>query len=486
MKIARHRKVSLAAVLAAVSCAACATNPVTGNREFSLMSEAQEVEIGQQLDPEVRNEMGVYGDQALQEYVEEIGMRLARQSHRPNLPWHFTVVDVPAINAFALPGGYIYVTRGLLAYLNDEAQLAGVLGHEIGHVTARHAAQAYTKATTGGLGLTVLGIFVPASRPFGGLAESALGVLFLKYGRDDELQSDRLGAEYAVKNGWDPGGVAGMLTTLARIEETGDRRGVPNWLSTHPQAADRVDRLRATVAELSQGTPESLAANRDEYVRRIDGIVFGDNPEEGVVRGSSFVHPDLRFSVEMPEGWEINNGKTQVVAKSPGEEQYVILQLVENPRGGSIEEVAERGMSSAGFRPVQGTDAQINGLTAHVGTYQGSVQGMGRVLTRAAHIQLERRVYRLAGIASPDDYPRVERWFDETIQSFRALNRTEAADVRPNHVDLYTVRAGDTWQSIAQRAGEGNVKATTLAIMNSYPVNEQPRPGDRIKIIVAG
>ena len=175
----RASRPSAIAVLA-LTIAACATNPATGKKEFSLMSEAQEVELGKNMDGEVRREMGVYQDAELQRYVESVGQRLARNSQRPTLDWHFAVVDQPAINAFALPGGYIYLTRGILPFLNSEAQLAGVLGHEIGHVTARHSAQKYTKATTAGIGVQLLSIFVPEARPLQNLTETALGVMFLK------------------------------------------------------------------------------------------------------------------------------------------------------------------------------------------------------------------------------------------------------------------------------------------------------------------
>src|SRR5918912_469451 len=192
---------------AALTATACATNPATGKKQISLMSEEQEIALGKQSDPEIRREMGVYNDPGLQEYISAVGMKLARGSERPNLPWHFTVVDSPAVNAFALPGGYIYITRGILPFLDDEAQLAGVLGHETGHVTARHAAQQYTTQTGAGLGLTLLSIFVPEARPFQGIAEQAAGLLFLKYSRDDELQADSLGVRYATRSGWNPAGV---------------------------------------------------------------------------------------------------------------------------------------------------------------------------------------------------------------------------------------------------------------------------------------
>ena len=178
---------------------ACATNPVTGRREITLMSEAQEIALGKESDAQVRQEMGVYDDPDLQRYVSDIGLRLAKLSERPNLPWQFTVVDQPAINAFALPGGFIYVTRGILPYLDNEAELAGVLGHEIGHVTARHSAQQYTRQIGGTVGLVALGVFVPAAQPFGQASQQAMGLLFLKYGRDDELQADS--ARRALRRG---------------------------------------------------------------------------------------------------------------------------------------------------------------------------------------------------------------------------------------------------------------------------------------------
>ena len=490
---ARHRPCPLsahvtAAVVAvlAMLLSACATNPATGQREFSLMSEAQEIQLGREMDPQVKQEMGVYNDAELQRYVSDVGMRLARASERPNLPWSFTVVDEPAVNAFALPGGKIYVTRGILAFLRDETQLAGVLGHEIGHVTARHSAQQYTKATSAGIGLTLLSIFVPEAQSFQGLAETALSVMFLKHGRDDELQADRLGVQYTGRTGWDPAGVAGMLRTLARLDEaSGSRRGVPNWLSTHPAPADRVAQVQRFIQENPSVVGTSGTDRREaDLSRYVDGMVFGDSPSDGIVRGNQFMHPELRLALAFPQGWEIQNSASQVIAKAPDRENFMILQLVPNASG-SIQQIAQGTMASAGFRQVQGQPTNVNGLNAYVGVYQGNMEGLGNAATVAAHIVHGGRVYLLAGLAPANQFTAVQNQFLSSIRSFRELNQREASSIHPNRIDIYTVRAGESWSSIAQRSG-GLVKPATLAIMNNYEPNQPPRPGDRIRIVVEG
>jgi predicted Zn-dependent protease len=479
-------RVAAAVLGASLLLGACATNPVTGERQFNLMSEAQEIQIGREMDPQVRQEMGIYTDAELQQYVESVAMPLARGSQRPNLPWQFSIVDSPSVNAFALPGGYIYVTRGLLAHLNDESELAGVLGHEIGHVTARHAAQQYSKAAGAEIGLTLSSIFFPGARPYGQFAGTGLGLLFLKYSRDDELQADRLGAQYAAQNGWDPGGVQDMLRTLARIDETAtDKRGVPNYLSTHPAPADRVTKIESEVSTIRASAGDKpFETDRENYLRRINGLVYGENPREGVVRGNELLHPDLRFALRFPEGWEVVNGRTQVVAKAPGERVFMLLDLVQQPQGATLKEIALNDMRRAGFRATEGGDTTLNGLRAFVGTFHGSMQNLGQVTARVAYVPINRTLFRVAGVAPPDMFERADSDFSASLRSFRELSAREADDIRPNRIDLYTVRRGETWQSIAQGPGGGNLQASALAIMNSFSPNEQPRAGDRIKIVV--
>ena len=473
------------ALFALIAAFACATNPATGKRQFNLMSEAQEISAGQEADAQVKKEMGLYSDGNLQEYISSIGMKLAQASERPNLPWHYSVVDVPAVNAFALPGGYIYITRGILPFLNDEAQLAGVLGHETGHVTARHAAQQYTRAVGGTVGLVALGIFVPGARPFGQLAEQGLGVLFLKYGRGDELQADQLGARYAALGKWDPAAVPDMLTTLGRLDEaSGQRRGVPNWLETHPEPLARVKEIQPTVQQLSAGRTD-FVRNRDAMLRAVDGIIYGDNPDQGVVRGTSFLHPPLRFRIDFPNGWDIQNSPEQVMAKAPGAEVYMLLEQVQMPRGNGVDNIARAQMENAGFRVVSGSRDRVNGLDAYIGLYQGSLEGLGSVRMRAAHIVHNGNIYLVAGFAAPDIFDPLDSAMLMSIRSFKPLTADEAAAVHPNRIDIYVVRPGDSWQSIAERSG-GVIKPATLAVMNGAEPNSQPMVGSRIKIVVGG
>jgi predicted Zn-dependent protease len=472
-------------LLLVVLVASCATNPVTGQREFTLMSESQEIAMGRESDVQVRAEMGVYSDPELAKYISDIGLRLAKLSERPNLPWQFTVVDQPAINAFALPGGFIYITRGILPFLNDEAELVGVLGHEIGHVTARHSVRQYTRTVGGVAALGALGVFVPAARPFGQISEQALGLLFLRYGREDELQADQLGARYAASGGWDPAGVPGMLSTLGRLDEaSGDRKGIPNWLSTHPEPLARVAEIKPTVAKLSAGRSD-FVTNREGLDRRIDGVIFGDNPEQGVIRGSAFLHPPLRFRIDFPPKWQIANSPQQVVAKAPDADVFMLLQGVTKPQGQTARDVAAAHMQAAGFQAVSGDRTTINGLDTFIGVYQGKVEGLGEVRSRAAHIAHGGAYYLVAGLVAPAGFDNVDGVFTNAIRSFRPLTTAEAQAIRPSRVDFYTVRDGDTWASLAERSG-GAIGASTLAAMNQSSAGVPPRVGARIRIVVAG
>ena len=278
-----------------------------------------------------------------------------------------------------------------------------------------------------------------------------------------------------------------MLSTLSRMSEGSGGRGVPNWLSTHPDASDRVERVGSTLAELAARMDiTGLRVNRQGYLDRLDGLIYGDDPDQGVVRGRDFLHTELRFALRFPDGWEVVNTETQVGATQPGEEVYMVLQLVTNPERRELEALAVDNMRRGGYRLDAGGETAINGLDAFVGTFTGGRDDGPQHRARIAYIDHRRSVYALGGLAKVEAYDRVEAEFNEAIRSFRPLSAAEAEEIRPNRIRFYTVDAGDTWQSIAQDAGQDIVGSNTLAILNGLPVNEQPRSGDRIKIVVEG
>ncbi len=470
-------------VVLCVVAISCATNPATGRRQLILMSEAEEVALGRQSDAEIRQQMGVYQDTNLQRYVDRVGQRLAQQSFRKNLQWTFTVVDESAVNAFALPGGYIYLTRGILPFLRDEAELAGVLGHEIGHVDGKHTVDQYSKQQIVGGALMGAAIFFPKWQGALGAGSLAAQLAFLKFGRDAELESDRLGVGYSSGAGWAPGAMQGVLGTLGRLDEAqGSRRGVPNWALTHPPAADRIEQLQESIA--AARAKGGTQTNPTEFERMIDGIVVGDSREKGMVRGNDFVHPVMRFSLEFPQGWEIMNGAQQVTAVPDEQASVALLLQLSSNRNASPQQAARADMSGAGLQQTSGGATRINGLDAYVGTYEGVMENQ-RVVFRVAHIRSGDQMYVVAGLATPNNFNQADRIFAQTIQSFRQLSAGEAERIQPDRLDYYTVRQGDTWESLARR-GASPLRPETLAIMNGSDPGTPPRAGARIRVLVGG
>jgi predicted Zn-dependent protease len=321
----RMAVLAVAAALAAALAVSCATNPVTGRRELSLVSAGQELAIGREGHGAIVGEYGRYDDAGLQAYVDSVGQALAKVSHRPELAWTFTVLDDPVVNAFALPGGYIYITRGILAHFDSEAQLAGVLGHEIGHVTARHGAQQMTQQQLLGAGLALGTLFSETVRRYSREAQTALGLLTLKYGRDDENEADALGVRYSTSGGWDPRQIPRTYEMLKRV---GDRAGqrLPAFLSTHPDPGDRMQRTTALAAEAAAGRTGLLVRQRD-FLRRIDGVVYGPDPRQGYFEGTRYFHPQMKLEITFPSGWKTQDTKSAVVAVSADQKGQMQLSL---------------------------------------------------------------------------------------------------------------------------------------------------------------
>ncbi|MGH7480528.1 MAG: M48 family metalloprotease [Longimicrobiales bacterium] len=454
-----RRPAALAALGALFWGTGCATNPVTGETELALISEQQEIQLGQQTAQQVAASIGLVQDDALQAYVQRVGETLARASERPRLPWTFRVVDDPTPNAFALPGGYIFLTRGMLALMDSEAELAAVLGHEIGHVTARHSVNQISRAQLAQIGLGIGGILVPELQQFGGLASAGLQLLFLKYGRDDERQADELGFAYAGNAGYDLREMDDVFASLQRIGEREGRSGLPTWLSSHPAPAERIEAIRQRLAE-TQRAPDARLARAD-YLEEIEGLVYGENPRNGFFEGSTFLHPDLRFRLEFPRGWPTQNMAQAVVAGSPGQDALLQLTLAEAT---SADAAARAFFGQQGVRAGATSRASIGGLPAVAGEFQAQTQ-QGVLQGIVAFIEHGGRTYQLMGYAPAQVYPRYASVFEQTLRSFRTLNDPGALAVEPDRLEIVRIERAMTLAEFDRRYPSA-VPIEELAIIN--------------------
>ena len=470
----------LVAALAAGPIASCARNPVTGKNELSLVSESQEIQMGQQAAQEVAQTIGFVENPALQEYVAGIGKRMAAKSERPNLPWEFHVVNDAAVNAFALPGGFIFVTRGLLAYMNNEAELASVLGHEIGHVTARHSVQQISKAQLATLGLGLGSILSSDIAQFAGLASQGLGVLFLKYGRDAENQADQLGFKYALGLNYDVREMANVFQTLGRASGGGEGR-LPEWLSTHPNPENRVARTLERLDTLRTSLANAVV-NREQYLEHIKGLTFGDDPRQGFFEGTTFYHPDMRFQVQFPEGWKTQNTPAAVVAVSPQEDAIIQLALAGNtpPR-----EAASKFLSQEGIQPGQGSTQTINGNPAATSYFQAQTQ-QGVIEGLVAFVAYGGRTFALLGYTPQGKLGTYDDELRRTISSFDQLRNSAALSVQPAKLELVKLPREMTLAQFYQTY-PSTASIEELAIINELEGPESVIPRGRIvKRVVGG
>jgi len=454
--------------------AACVRNPATGQRQFSLISEAQEIQMGREYDAQIVASLGLYPDTALQRYVQELGSRLAATSERPHLPWTFRVLDDPVVNAFALPGGYIYVTRGILAYLGSEAELASVLGHEIGHVTARHSVSRMSTQQLAQLGLAVGVLLRPELESVAGLANAGLSVLFLKYSRDDERQSDDLGLRYMRRGGYDPREMADVFAMLESVSSAEGGGRVPEWLSTHPDPGNRRDRIERQVAALPPDS-QSGRVERESFLRRLNGLVFGDNPRDGFFRGNEFLHPELAFRFSFPAGWSTSNQKSAVVAVSPNQDAVVQITLAEE----STPEAAARRFFSAQGMAGSPRSQRINGLDAVTGSFAATTQS-GPVRGIAAFIAHGGRVYNVLAYAIESRWSAYDAAVRQAVGSFARLTDQAALSVQPQRLEIVTLDRPMTLQEFAQRY-PGPASIDLLARLNQVEPGHRFNAGDVVK-----
>ncbi len=463
----------------------CVKNPVTGGRQLALISESQEIEIGAASHPEILSEFGMVENPALQDYFSRMGLELAKVSHRPDLPWHFTVLDSDVVNAFAVPGGYVYLTRGILAYMNNEAELAGVMGHEIGHVTARHSVTQISQQQLLGLGLGLGSVISPTFRKMSDLAQTGLGVLMLKYSRDHERQSDQLGVQYMARAGYDPEQLSRFFEVFTTMRE-GSGDAIPGWLSSHPAPPDRIQATEAAARRIKSEDPRSdYKINAEQLLPHLEGLVYGENPREGFVDGGRFVHPDLRFQFDFPKGWKVQNTKSAVSIVEPGGGAAIQLTMVPAAEGESPEAVGRNIGSKTGVEMVEGAPARIQGNPAFVGRYRVQTD-TGILGVRAALISFGGKVYQIAGLAPEDTFSGFAGPFDASLHSFRELTDRKLLDVQPDRLRIYRARAGETLRNIAGAAPASKVNVEELARLNRIDPDQKLTAGAMVKLVQPG
>lgn len=465
----------------------CARNPVTGKRQVVFMSEEQEIALGREADPQIIAQYGLYEDKALQDFINEKGKAMAAVSHRPQLEYHFRIVDSEVLNAFAVPGGYVYFTRGILAHFNDEAQFAGVLGHEIGHITARHSVVQQRNAMLGQLGIIAGVVISPEFAKFAETASQGLSLLFLKFGRDDERQGDQLGVEYSSKIGYDAHQMADFFTTLQRQSAKAGSDGLPEFLSTHPDPGDR----NVTVHKLADEWKTKLnltsaKVNRDSYLKRIEGLVYGEDPRQGFLENNMFYHPDLKFQFPVPQGWNYQNTPMRVQMAPPDGKALMYLTLAP---GSSLRESAQQMAEQNGLTIQEIQETTINGLSAlrmiadALPQTQQQAAQQPALRTLSYFIRHGNNQYQILGVSALTNFNQYQPTFLNTMRNFKPLTDTEKINRKPERIRIKTVASNTTLREALQVFKVPAARMEEMAILNGMQLSDKLQKGTLIKTI---
>ncbi len=475
-----RRAVHAVVIALLIAAAGCAVNPATGKREINFISTSQEIEMGREADKEILAQYGAYSDTSLAAFVDRVGKKLAAVSERPDLEWHFRLLDSPVINAFALPGGYIYITRGILAAMNSEAQLAGVIGHEIGHVTARHTAQQITRSQIAGVGLLAGMILSSDVARHGDILQGSLGLMFLKFGRDDENQADDLGIRYAVKAGYDPREIPPTYDMLQRLSQRTGGGGLPTWLSTHPDPGNRKVRTSTAAHEAAMLHGDGLVVSEEPFKRRLKGLVYGDDPRSGYLVDNHFYHPDLNFEMDWPNGWTVENSAAAVTGRATSGGAGIQLTLEDTEDGPDVpaEYVAWLATKDKLSNPV-GRARTINGKAAWV----GRVTAGGNVVALAFIDRGNGSFFQFVGVPGATD---ADGRFQNTVESFGPLRDPAKAEVRADQIDLVTSDGSRTIEQIANTEPNMAKPADEIGWINNYFLKDTPPKGKLLKVIRRG
>ncbi len=465
----------------------CAVNPVTGKKQLVLMTESQEIAMGAATDPEIVAQYGRYEDKILQDFITQKGNEMAAISHRPDLKYEFKIVDSEVLNAFAVPGGYVYFTRGIMAHFNNEAEFAGVLGHEIGHITARHSVSQQSKAILGQVGLIGSMILVPQVAEFAEPLSEGLGLLFLKFGRDAERQSDELGVEYSSKIGYDAKEMAGFFNTLERQSSGSESAELPDFLSTHPNPGDR----NIAVSKLSDEWKKKLnlinpKVSRESYLKKIEGLIYGEDPKQGFLENDVFYHPVLKFELNTPKGWNYQN-KPQELEFAPKDGKAILIMTL--IAGKSLEEAASNVVEKNNLQVLESNQITVNGLNAlsilaDVKVEQQKQQQQApTVRTLSYLIQYKDNIYHILGASSVTDFNSYSENFLQTTKNFKQLKDASKLNKQPERIRIKPVKQSGTLKQALNSYNMPEKKQEEISLLNGMLLTDKVLAGSLIKIL---
>ena len=473
------------AVASLVLLGACALNPATGGHSFTaFMSVADEIEIRDQEHPRIlARSGGLHDDPALAAYIGEIGARLAAASEMPELDFRFTVLNSPVVNAFALPGGYVYVSRGLIALAGSEAELAGVLAHEIGHVTARHAAQRYSRHVLTSFGVDLLNVV--SIGKLAGKAQGEADAYLRAYTREQELEADLLGLRYMRRAGYDTRAVAGFLDKLtayqaleARLRRLPDAGVEIDIMASHPRTAARLEAVIGLELETQR---EPAREGREAYLDHIDGLLFGDDPEQGLVRGAAFVHPGIGFVFQVPAGFQLFGGVERVMVRGP-EDALVLVDLAKGRFHGTalryLTEIWAPAMTLIDIEPIV-----VNGIEGATGWNRVDTDHGRRDVRLVAIRFAPDRFFRFMFFTRPEASQRLSGPLRRITHSFRRMRPEEWVRYRPLRLKLVAAGPGDTQATLAAGMPFATLKLERFAVLNGLEPGAAIQQGDRFKTV---
>ncbi len=455
----------------------CAVNPVTGKKELMLYSEADEIAMGREVDQGIRQTYGLYDDPQLTAYVASIGRKLIPYSHRPQLEYHFAILDTAVENAFAAPGGYIYITRGLLSMMNNEAELSAVLAHELGHVNARHSMRSMSRSLLFGIGLAIAGELSEDVRKYTPLAAIAGQLLFLKFSRSDEYQADSLGVDYSRKAMYNPHAMITFFDSIKRLKDMKGGGGLPNFLSTHPLTQSRIDRVNGLLAS----NDSKLAIRRNPYLERVNGIIYGNNPRQGYAVGNAFYHPDMRFVFAIPQGWQIQNTPERVTM-APSDGNAVVLFSAEKS-GKPLDQYSREIISKlSNPQSLQDNFRSINSYQAHEIIFKTPDEN-NMLKGKLTCIRKGDMIFSFLGLANAEQYKNYKGSIETSVTSFKKLDDRSHINRKPLKIKLQKITSPQTFKTFLENSRIPNTLWDQIGLINMIGLTDKLTPGNYIKII---